>query len=214
MSTIFSKLWPGISLAIIAVLAFLLFRSCKTKPLPAADKSAALVASYDSTRRLDSTVIVDLTLQKDSLVDVADSLMARQTVMQFTLDTMGEHITGTMASLDVATIKHDTLKIILNCDSLEAQVKRGIPAVEGYTMLSDSLVKALVVSGTIQDSIIDKLTKDNKLASNVITAQQLDYSILNTDDKKKTAQLKIFKPVAIGGVAIVAGIILLKIIAH
>lgn len=213
MSTILSKLWPGLSLAIIALLSCLLIRDCRTKPVPI-DTGALVTAGYDSAQRVDTPQIVAWKARGDSLEDLVDSMHIRQIVMQFTLDTMGDNITHTMVGLDQAKIQHDTVQVTTDCDVLEALVKKGIPAVEGYTHLSDTIVNNLMAENSIQDSIIAKLTILNKMAGNTITAQQLDYSILNLDDKTKTAQLKIYKPVALGGMAAVVAFLVLKFIVH
>jgi hypothetical protein len=219
MSTIFSKIWPGFALAIILLLGWLLLeKSCNKAVTTAPDASqqvmAALKAGYDSAARADSPVIEALSYRSDSLQDVIDNLTARQTIMQYTLDVMGDTVKMTLAALDQARAKHDTVPMVVNCDSLEAQVKRGIPEINGYTQLTDSIIQAAVAEATVQDSVIAKLNQLNNMASSTITAQQLQYDIIHKDDVSKTAQLKFYKPAAIGGVGLLAAIIVLKIILH
>lgn len=218
MSAIFSKLWPGLALAVILALGcLLLYSKCnKAKPAPDPDMVAAVAsarqAGYDSAQRLDTPQIMQDRVKIDSLTDLTNDLLEDKLLLQFQLDTLGDRIGNTLVATDEARIKHDTVLIVQNCDSLEAQVKEGIPMVTGYTTLTDSIVKTYVARAVVQDSIIAKLIRDNALGASTITAQQLAYQIVNKDDNAKTAQLRIYKPVAKGGAAIIVGYIVLKIL--
>ncbi len=216
MSTIFSKLWPGFALAALLALGCMLLYSECNKPKPGPDPGqsvmASLKAGYDSAQRVDTPQIIALKAEKDSLYDLTNELRAGQLIMQYTIDTLGDKIGNTLVATDAARVKHDTITLLQNCDSLEAEVKQGIPMVTGYTKLTDSLVKAYVAETVVQDSIIAKLTRDNGIAGATITAQQLQYQIINKDDVTKTAELKIYRPVAIGGAAIIVGYVVLKIL--
>lgn len=217
MSAILSKLWPGLALAIIALFAFLLLKQGCAQPVVADSTNQVMVAAkagYDSAKRVDSPVIAVLTQKKDSLTDVVDSLSARLIITQYNLDELGDKITGTLEAGDLARVEHDTVEIVKNCDSLEVEVKADLPIIQGYTQLTDSLIRASVAQASVQDSIVAKLKSLNLVAGNTITAQQLQYAIINKDDMSKTAQLKIYRPVAIGGAALLAAIIVLKFIAH
>jgi len=218
MSTIFSKLWPGLALAIILALAVLLaFKSCQ-KPVPGPDASqqvmAAVKAGYDSARRVDSPQLVALTRQKDSVSMVLDSVLSDLDHARADLQDRAAALSQTLASGDDARVLHDTIRIVQNCDSLRAEVKSGVPAVQGYMLLTDSAIATTVARAIIQDSIISKLSRDVAAGRAAITAQQLQYEIVHKDDASKTAQLRVYRPVAIGGVGILAAIIVLKFILH
>jgi len=216
MTGIFSKLWPGFALAVILGMACLLLYSKCNTPKPGPDVGQAVQTAiqhgYDSAKSVDTPAIIQLTAEKDSLYDMTNQLRAGQLILQYTIDTLGDRIGRTMAATDEARIKHDTVEVLQNCDSLEAEVKRGIPAVTGYTTLTDSLVKTYVAEVVVQDSIIAKLTRDNAIAGKTITAQGLAYQIVSKDDVHKTAELRIYKPAAVGSVATIIAYITLKIL--
>lgn len=215
MTGIFSKLWPGFALAIILLLGVLLLEKSCNKPTvvdTSATKMTQVKQGYDSAAAEYIAQVNALKDQRDSLTDVVDSLLARDLMMQYALDMMGDTVKNTLAALDRAKVLHDTIPILINCDSLEQEVKRGLPAVKGFEEISDSVIKAATSQAIVQDSMIAKLARLNSVASETITAQQLQYQILHKDDQSKTAQLKIYKPVALGGVALAAVIIALKFI--
>lgn len=217
MSGIFSKLWPGLALAIILGLGVLLaMKSCHNTvaPDPAGQIMAGIKAGYDSAERVDHAAIAALEEQKDSLQNVLDSLSVREIMMQYKLDILGDTVKQTLAALDQAKVRHDTIPILVDCDSLEAQVKRGVPQVQGFEKLTDSIIRAASAEGAVQDSVIERLTRLNNVADATITAQQLQYEIVHKDDLSKTTQLKIYKPVAFGGVALVVAAILIKLLSH
>jgi hypothetical protein len=207
----FAKIWPGLSLAIIIVLAVILIRGgCKTPPAPAGPDPAR---AYDSAKREDSPVIARLQVESDSLHETIDSLNRELWTTKWDLQNRAGDLSRTLAAADEARIIHDTPTYIVQCDTLRAEVKSGITAVSGYVHLSDTLINACVARGQIQDSIIARLTRLNGVADTTISRQRLRYEILNKDDMKKTVQLKFYKPVAIGEAAVIIGTIILKIIA-
>lgn len=211
MST-FSKVWPGLSIAVIILLAFLLIRGCHTPPT--IDTSASIRAGYDSAKKIDAPIIARLSLEKDSLGNRIDTLTAALLDADQDLQARAGDLSKTMAALDQARERKDTAARLAHADTLEAEVKAGIPAVEGYTHLSDSLISVCSARGRISDSIIEKLTSLNRIADTTITKQQLQYDMLHKEYGRKSAQLIFYKPVAIGGLAVAAILIALKFIAH
>jgi hypothetical protein len=209
-----AKIWPGFSVAIILVLAFLLLRECKVKPAPEPDKDRLLARGYDSAKRTDSPVIVRLTRLGDSLQSVSSALQAQLAIAKQDLQQRGRQLTTTLAALDQSKAAGDTAARLRHGDTLEAEVKAGIPAVEGYSHLSDSLIHNCIAENMVKDSVIGLLSRRLYLADTTITAQQLAYKIVHKDDDKKTAQLRFYKPVAVGGVVVIALTVLFKIIAH
>jgi hypothetical protein len=66
----------------------------------------------------------------------------------------------------------------------------------------------------IKDSIIFFQEKTIRKADTTITAQQLQFEIIHKDDARKTAALKFYKPVAIGGMALAAIFIVVALLHH
>jgi len=207
-----------IAILLGAAICFTLMRWCgKSTPL---QQSKTAVDSfdrvkrhmYDSAQRMDSPIIAYQRIEIDSFLDITNSLHASQVIMKYNMDSLKDRIGNTLAALDEARGRHDTVKVGRNCDSLEAEVKDGVPMVTGYSTLTDSIIQTHIAIEVIQDSTIAMLTRDNIAAHGVITAQDLRYQVVNADDKIKTIQLRIYKPVAIGGAAIIAAEIIYKIL--
>lgn len=212
-----AKLWPGLSLAIIALLLFLWLKSgCKSSPAVDAIQSAmtAIKAGYDSARAQDTPVIHRLNIKSDSLAEQLQAERQRRQAVEGNLKDRAAQLRRTLAALDDARTQGDTAGRIRQGDSLEAQVVTGIPAVEGFTHLTDSMINTCEAQVAMKDSIIFFQGKLLKKADTTITAQQLQYAIIHKDDAKKTAQLKFYRPVAIGGIGVVAIAILIKLASH
>lgn len=169
-------------------------------------------AGYDSARRLDSPRLAALARQRDSVSEVLDSVLSDLDQARADLQDRAASVSLTLASGDRARILHDTIRIVENCDSLRAEVKSGLPAVQGYMLLTDSAIGSAVARAVIQDSMIAMLSRDVAAGRATITAQQLQYEIVHKDDASKTAKLRIYRPMAIGGAAIIVAEIVLKFI--
>lgn len=216
MKDIIAKVWPGLSLAVIIVLAVLLLRGgCNKKPVvDSAAIEQAAKHGWDSAQAVDSPAIVSLTKKADSLNARIDTLTGDLVNAHSDLQKRGGEITQTLAAYDKAKAKGDTADFLARGDTLAREVKAGIPAVEGFAHLSDSLIAAQVALVSVKDSIIRNQARQIKLAKKTITAQDLAYQVIHKDDLHKTAQVKFYKPVAIVSTAVVSAIVLLKFIAH
>lgn len=207
---IISKIWPGLSLAIIALLVFLLLRGCN-QSIPAASNAKA---AYDSAKRQDSPIIAGLMRTADTLRQKIDTLTATLVLSHEDLQIRKGNISSTLINGSLARHTHDTAWIIQNCDSLRAQIISDIPAVEHYAALTDSLIAEYSAKSWVQDSIIKKQQHLLKVADTTIAAQQFAYDFLKKDDQHKTAQLRIYKPVAVISGGVILAIIVLKSLIH
>lgn len=205
---------PFFVTAVLAgTIVFLLMKGCqKSSSVPDASQQimAGAKAGYDSARRVDSPALAILARQKDSVANVNDVLSQEIVDMQSGLQQRAGDIAATLSAGDHARVIHDTVKIVQNCDSLGAEVKSGIPAIQAFAVLTDSMVHASEARASIQDSIIARLQRDNAVAQATIGAQERQYDLVHKDDVSKTAQLKIYRPVAIGGVGILVAAIVIK----
>lgn len=210
-----AKLWPGLSLAIIALLLFLWLKSgCKSSPTVDVTQTAmiAIKAGYDSAKAQDTPVIHRLNIKSDSLSQVLAAERKLRQATETNLQARAADLRQTLAALDQARAAHDTVDRIRQGDSLENQVVSGIPAVEGFTHLTDSMINSCEAQVAIKDSIIffqDKLIKKSDTA---ITAQQLQFDIIHSDDMSKTKQLNFYKPAAKISMAVIAAAILIHFI--
>src|SRR5579859_2213841 len=127
-----AKLWPGLSLAIIALLTFFWLRSGCNKPnvTDASQKiEAAAKAAYDSARNIDSSIIVSLKAKSDSLDQELAAEKKRRITAERNLQDRAADLHRTIAALDQARANLDTSRRLTEGDTLEAEVKSGIPAV-------------------------------------------------------------------------------------
>lgn len=212
-----AKLWPGLSLAIIALLLFLWLKSgCKSSPTVDATQTAmtAIKAGYDSAKAQDTPIIHRLNVKSDSIGQVLAAERKLRQTTETNLQARAADLRHTLAALDQARQNQDTAGRIRQGDSLEKQIVSGIPAVEGFTHLTDSMINSCEAEVAIKDSIIFFKDKLLKAADTTITSQQLQYAIIHKDDAKKTAQLKFYRPAAIGGISVVAIAILIKLASH
>jgi len=212
-----SKLWLGLAVAAIIIGAFLWLRSGCGKPNVADATQIAMTAlksGYDSAKREDQGNVNRL---KDT-VKVLTTLLAeekkRKAPAAAALQTRKGNAERTISRLDSARIAKDTAGQLRQGDSLEAQVKSGIPAIEAFTHLQDSLINTEEQIVAAKDSVIFFQDKLIKKADTTITAQQLQYAIIHKDDARKTAALKFYRPVAIGGIAAVALIVVISLLHH
>lgn len=210
-----AKIWPGFSLAIIALLLFLWLRTgCKSSPVVDAAQKAmtAIKAGYDSAKAQDTPVIHRLNVKSDSIGQVLAAERKLRQTTETNLQARAADLRHTLAALDQARQNQDTAGRIRQGDSLEAQVVSGIPAVEGFTHLTDSMINSCESQVAIKDSIIffkNKLLKD---ADTAMTAQRLQFDIVHSDDLSKTKQLNFYKPAAKISMGIIAAAIVIKTI--
>lgn len=174
----------------------------------------AIKAAFDSAKAQDTPIIHRLNVKSDSIGQVLAAERKLRQTTEINLQARGADLRRTLAALDQAREIHDTAGSIKQGDSLETQVVSGIPAVEGFTHLTDSMINSCEAEVAIKDSIIFFKDKLLKAADTTITAQQLQYAIVHKDDAKKTAQLKFYRPTAIGGIGIFVVITLIKLISH
>lgn len=214
MST-FSKVWPGLSLAVIALLAFLLIRGCYNPPSHGGDKKtvdssevAYLAYKLSAEARIKQ-------LQADSIVKDRriDTLVAERMDDETDLDNRGKIIGNTLNNYHNAVVIHDTPRIFNACDSLATEVEAGKIAVHGYRVLTDSLVAAYVDQGKIKDSMSQAWHSLFLHADTANAIARQKYASLYVDYVKQGSKLKlnqITTKLGVISVAILGGILLLK----
>lgn len=211
------KLWPGLVVAGIVIgVIFWLRSGCNKPDVPDASQKieAAAKAAYDSARAIDTPIIAHWKAQGDSMAKAYDTLKRKYTAASHSLQARADDLRRTIADLDAARGAHDTAGQLQRGDTLEAEVETGIPAVEGFTHLTDSMINACEAQVSIKDSIIFAQGSLAKVANSTITTQQMQYDLIHKDDVKKTNQLKFYKPVAIGGIGLLVLVLTTKLLIH
>lgn len=210
-----SKIWTGLSLAIIAGLAFLLIRGCNNPPSHAGDKKTvdSSGAAYLAYKLSAETHIAQLQVDSAAKDRRIDTLVAERMDDATDLDSRGKIISQTLSDYHAVVVIHDTPRIVNACATLALEVEAGKVAVHGYRVLTDSLVAAYVDQGKIKDSIAQGwhflyLHADT---ANAIARQK--YTSLYADYVKQGSKLKfnqITTKLGVISVAILGGILLLK----
>lgn len=183
-------------LIVAAILLFIIFRSCK--PLP---------SHKDDKKTSDSTAVVYAAEKKASLLEIArlkaseknwhtrfDSL-ARQKV---DLRPAAKAVRATLSSGDAAAIRRDTAAILVNWDSLRAEVKAGLPVVIANDSISMEMVNACVQEGMVKDSLIDHWQGLFYKADSAYALQHDKYNTLFSDYTKANRGLKFNKTLSRG----------------
>lgn len=206
------------SVAVILLLGcLLLYQKCnKPDPMPdiAQIKMNAAQVAYDSAKRQDTPVIARLNLKSDSLSKGWAADKQRLAAANQNLQARAVDLRNTLSDLDQARASHDTAGRLLHSDTLEAEVKSGIPAIEGYTHLTDSMINSCEAQVAVKDSIIYFKDKLLHSADTAMTAQRLAFDIVHKDDASKTRQLNFYKPATAVGGGLAALLALILIFSH
>lgn len=211
-----SRLWPGLAVAAILIGAFFWLKGCGGSPdVDSSQKiENALKSGWDSAKQADLPVIARLTSHDDSIARELAQEKSRRITAEADLKMQKSNALQTVSRLDSARAARDTAGQLYQGIELENQVKAGIPAIEAYAHLTDSMINDCTDRVAIKDSIIFFQGKMLKKADTTITAQQLQYDIVHKAYDRKDRQVKFYRPVAIGGVVAMAIIIALKLTSH
>jgi len=187
-----SKIWPFISLVIITGLIMLLFRGGCSGPSHTGDKNIvdSSGAAYKAYKAAAETRIARL--QYDSAVKERkiDTLLAEKLDADTDLVNRGAIIGRTLNDYHGGVAIHDTLKILVACDSLAGEVEAGKVAVHGYRILTDSLVAAYVEQGKIKDSTAQAWRSLFLHADTANAIARQKYASLYSDYVKQSSKLK------------------------
>lgn len=94
-------------------------------------------------------------LRGDSITqaDVIDNQARQLAWYEAQLSSTGQEIGETMGRMDTARIRHDTIPFIVNCDTLEDQVKQARVQIHGFRLATDSLIDSYQTQLRIDDSM-------------------------------------------------------------
>ena len=211
-----SRLWPGLAVAAILIGAFFWLKGCSGSPDVDSSKKIenALKSGWDSAKRADLLVIAWLNMRDDSIARELNQEKSRRMAAETNLKIRKSNALQTVSRLDSARAARDTAGQLHQGIELENQVKAGIPVIEAYAHLTDSMINDCSDRVAIKDSIIFFQGRMLKKADTTITAQQLQYDIVHKAYDRKDRQLKFYRPITIGGIALAAILVTLKLISH
>lgn len=194
---------------IIAVLAaavvFLLMRGCSKTTPPQSDQTAAdsltkAFSVYKASAQAIADSLEDQLLLKD---DTIQNLSREMAWDEAQLSEQGDQIDATMQALDSARARHDTVQVVISCDSLEGQVRVAKSEAIVYRGTVDSLLAIMNRQGAAKDSLTAVWKSAFLHADTAQTMWQGLYGSLSADYAKQTTKLKITSTTGkvLGGVA-------------
>jgi len=188
------------------------WKGCRPGPSHDAEDKHLDSAAVKLTHQQDSLVTVIIRLRKDSagLQQRFDSTRRYDSVVREDLMARAQVVRNTLTGGDLAASRRDTAAILINWDSLRAEVKAGLPIVILHDSLSQEQISTCLEQGRVKDSIVESWHTLFVLTDTAYRQSRTAYKGLLKDYDHQQFQLKIWKPVAIGGAAYIA----LSIIIH
>lgn len=186
--------FPYLLVAVLAAaVAILLMRGCSKTTLPQPDNAAVdsvtkAYGTYKSFAQANADSLEDKLLLKD---DTIDNLSREMAWDEAQLSDQGDQIDATMRMLDSARARHDTIQVVISCDSLEGQVRVAQSEAIIYRGTVDSLLNVLDRQGQTKDSLTASWKSMFLHADTAQAFLQTRYNSLYVDYGRQSAKLKI-----------------------
>jgi len=187
-------------IAVAVFLLFMAFRSCNNLPnhKPEKKRLDSTAAAYVDSVAIQKRKIVDLEFRNDLLQHRLDT--ANMLLVAVRKDAAARVIAvrQTLASGADAARRRDTAAIIINWDSLRAQVAAGLPIVVAQDSLSQQVIADCMRQGAVKDSMIVAYRYLWSLADSNYSRQRQAYNGLFADYKTANSRLKFNKTLSRG----------------
>lgn len=192
------RYWLLIIVAV--VLLVIAFRSCKTLPSHQGDKASSdsLARVYAMEKEANLAVIAQLTVREKQWQTRFDSLSEQARYLKVDLTAKEKEVRKTLSNGDAIDITRDTAAILVNWDSLRAEVKAGLPVVIAKDSISTEMVNACVQQGIIKDTLIAHWADLFHKADTAYALQRAKYASLYSDYTKANFRLKFNKTISRG----------------
>jgi hypothetical protein len=199
---------------VVGIGGVLFFKGCRSGPSP--ETISATIRADSAQHVLDSTKAVDLPQIALLRADTArkarhiDSLQHDRDSLGKDLAIRGRQVQQLLDEGDAADSSNDCAAIRVNWDSLRAEVKAGLPIVMANDKISNEEITAFIAQGRVKDSLAMYWERLFHSADTANTLQKMAFTSLQKDFNKQQFAMKVWKPVAIGGM----GLVVLDIIIH
>jgi|GEM_PF-3272551 len=182
------------------VLFVIAFRGCNNLPGHKDDKKMmdSLATAYSAEREAKLAAIDQLTTKEKQWQNRFDSLSELSQNLRADLSDRGKAVRKTLSSGDAAAIRRDTAAILVNWDSLRAEVKAGLPIVVANDSITMEMVNACVQEGLIKDTLITHWQGLFYKADTAYALQRAKYASLYSDYTKANFRLKFNKTLSRG----------------
>lgn len=176
------------------------FRSCNNLPSHKDEKKGldSLATAYEVQVGKQQRQITALTVENDSLQKRLDSANMQLAIVRKDAAARVIAVQQTLASGDQAALHRDTAAIIVNWDSLRAQVIAGLPVVIAQDSLSHQVIDDCMRQGVVKDSLITVYRGLWMLADTNYARQLQAYNGLFVDYTKANSRLKFNKTLSRG----------------
>jgi len=198
MTPFLKKYWPLLIAG--AFLLWVAFRGCNNLPSHKDEKKSldSLNNAYQVLVGQQQRKISELTFQNDSLEKRLDSTARRLNAVRWDLSARAVAVRQTLASGADAARRRDTTAIVINWDSLRAQVITGLPIVVAQDSLSQAMINDCLAQGAIKDSVATAYRYLWMTADSAYGKQRSAYNSLFADYKKANSRLKFNKTLSRG----------------
>lgn len=188
---------------LIAGALFLLimaFRACNNLPSHKEEKKSldSLATAYQVQVGQQQRQIAVLTVENDSLQRRLDTTSRQLSAVRKDLSIRADAVRQTLTSGDRAALRRDTAAIVVNWDSLRAQIAAGLPVVIAQDSLSQQVIADCIRQGVVKDSLTAVYRGLWLLADTNYARQRQAYNGLFIDYTKANSRLKFNKTLSRG----------------
>lgn len=200
------------SLCVLGGLISILWKGCRFGSDHTAEASHldSLQHTYDSSKASGLREITRLRGDSAQWASRFDSLRRQDSAVREDLLARAEVVRNTLTGGDLAASRLDTAAILINWDSLRAEVKAGLPIVILHDSLSQEQIQTCIAQGRVKDSIAEMWHTLFALTDTAYTQTRTAYKGLLKDYNRQQFQVKLWKPIAIGGIAYVMATIVMQ----
>jgi hypothetical protein len=191
-------LWlAGIAGVLLLIIAF---RGCNNLPTHKDEKktSDSLESAYANKVAIHQMINARLEYQKDSLQKCLDSTNILLSFVRKDASVRIAAVKQTLSAGISAALRKDTAAILVNWDSLRAQVAAGLPVVIAQDSLSQRVIADCLQQGMVKDSLIYSYKGLWMLADSNYAKQRQLYNGLYSDYRKANSRLKFNKTLSRG----------------
>jgi len=187
-------------IAVAVFLLFMAFRSCNNLPSHKSEKksSDSAAAAYADSVAIQRRLIIELQYRNSDLQKSLDSANQQLNIVRKDAAARAIAVRQTLASGIDAARRRDTAAIVINWDSLRAQVAAGLPVVIAQDSLSQQVIADCMRQRAVKDSMIVAYRYLWSIADSNYARQRQAYNGLFADYKMANSRLKFNKTLSRG----------------
>jgi hypothetical protein len=179
----------------IVILLTIVFRGCNNLPTHKDEKKSldSTAEAYQLTVTSQQRKIIDLEFREDSLQKRLDTTSAQLMAVRKDMSVRVDAVRRTLSSGSQAAQRRDTMAILINWDSLRAQVIAGLPVIAASDSLSQQVIDDCFKKGAVKDSLVVAYETMWREANTAYAKTKTAYDGLYSDYRKASSRLKFNK---------------------